>query len=146
MPCQDCPQEGRPNLPPQLVVGWKVWLRDGSVRGGRTPADWAALPDDGILCVLLYYNRFSTDGQTRYRRVIQDDYYWMAPGTLDHIYGQHSEKGHDLADLHRRYPGVVVKRGAWTDDAHFKVLIDEALNDHQVSLIGLRPEPGTDDR
>ena len=127
-----------------MVVGWKVWYADGSKYVGKTLQEWQKTPDDGVILVMLYYNRHSVDGGTRYRRICQgDDYYWQAPGKLDVIYGH----GSDAPELvQKRYPGASVKRGSWTDDAHYRLLVDGAMSDHVVSELGIEPEPNTEDR
>lgn len=143
MACKGCKKEGE-TQEPQIVVGWKAYMVTGQVYAGRTLADWRDLPDDGVLVVMLYYDKFCTQGQTRYRRILQgNDWYFIAPGVLDQVYGHGNESPDEIA---RRYPGAVVKRGQWTDDTHYQQVVAIALDDHAVSEIGIAPVDGTDDR
>lgn len=81
---------------------FRAWYTEGRVYEGHGYDDWCALPDDGVLTVMLYH----ADGT---RRVEQgNDYYWATP---DGIYG-HS----DDQQIEDRYPGASVKRGKWTTD------------------------------
>ncbi len=146
--CTDCPREGQPGIPDQVVVGWKVWTYDNAAQRvniftGKTLADWQKLPD-GILIVMLYYNRFNTTGEVRYRRVeMGNDFYFVAPGLGDFIYG-HSDDKPDA--IQKKYIGAVVKAGVWIDDATYKRIVAEAMSDYSVSAMGIAPVPGTSDR
>lgn len=143
MGCLGCPKEGETNEP-KVIVGWKAWYSDGKKYGGKTLSDWKQLPDDGLLIVMLYYNRFSTDGTLRYKRIMMgNDFYWCHPGNMDNIYAQGDE---GETEIKKRYPQASIKRGAWTDDAHFQMIIDQAMADENVSELGIKPEQGTRDK
>lgn len=141
MACKDCPKEGDPNAPPQLVVGFRIWYVDGTIATGTTRADWEQLPDDGVLIVMLYYNRFDTGGDSRYRRVLMsNDHFWHAPGTMDAIFGQSDDAPHVIT---AKYEQAHVKRGKWTDDAHYKTVVAAAMANYNVSDFGIVPVAGT---
>lgn len=114
------------------VIGWKVWFADGRVAAGATPEEWAALPEDGVLIVMLYYDEFTeADPELRYRRILQgNDSYWLSRGEADHIYGQSDEAA---AAICERYPGAVVKRGKWTDDESYRLAAEAAMTDHDYA-------------
>ena len=124
------------------VVGCKVWYADPAngvrrfalkgrdIEGSHAAlaAQWAQLPASGVQVVMLYYDEFSpTPSYERYRRIMQgNDRYWLAPGLNDAIYGQGNESADALA---AKYPGVLVKEGAWIDDDTYKSIVDEAMAD-----------------
>lgn len=146
--CVSCPREGHPDLQPIQVVGWKVWVvtpqSEVKTLTGRTLAACRSVPDDGVLVWMLYYDRFNTSGDVRYRRIEQgSDTYFCAPGMSDVLYG-HSDDKPDTVKA--RYPGAVVKLGKWADDATYRRVVNEAMDDFGVSAFGVTPVPGTSDR
>lgn len=77
----------------------------------------------------------------RYRKNISgSNYYWLVYGTNDYIYG-YSDTPVDLT----RYPDAIQKMGKWTDDDNLQKITEEAMNDMQVSDIGINIIPGTTD-
>jgi hypothetical protein len=108
--CLDCPPEKS-----LRVERWRIWFDDGSVHDGRTLDDWTALPDDGVLGLVLFYER---EGN---RRIASgNDWYWAFAGPRDTVYAHADE------DPRRRYPSAVVKRGRWTDDLTID-LVNQAM-------------------
>lgn len=98
--------------PDKQVVRVRVLYAD---RAYQDP-DWAELPGDGVLIVVLYY----ADGT---RRIMQaTDWYFRAPGPADWIYG-HTDNPADID----RYEGAVRLRGRWTDDATYAAVERDAL-------------------
>lgn len=97
------------------VARWRAWYTENRVFDGQGFADWAELPDDGVLSVMLWF----ADGT---RRVEQgNDHYWATP---EGIYA-HSDD--PLDEIERRYPGASVKRGKWTTDAQMQRVAAEAV-------------------
>jgi hypothetical protein len=95
---------------------WRAWYTGRRVFFGEGLEDWRALPDDGVLTVMLYHE----DGT---RRVQQgNDFYFAAPSDAGEVFG-HSD---DL-DIEGRYPGASVKRGMWTTDAEMGRVGREAI-------------------
>ena len=154
MACINCSKEGQTTIP-QTVVGFKIWYADGSKEVvtivGRSKEeilnDLEKLPTTGVQIIMLYYNRFSTNGETRYRRVIQgSDIYFFAWDSnvpidqQDWVFGQ-TDKVADLLN----YISPVQLTGVTINDAFFKTLNDKAMADYNITEFGLTPEIGTDD-
>lgn len=99
----------------QQVARWRVWYIGGDTTEGRSFAEWQALPDDGVLTVMLWHQ----DGT---RRVEQgNDSYFATP---DGVYGHNDET---VEQIEARYPGASVKRGMWTTDAEMARVAAEAI-------------------
>jgi hypothetical protein len=111
--CVICP----PPDPARIVVGWRAWYSDGKVFSSKTTR-WHVLPADGVLIIILYY----ADAR---RRIMQGaDYYFIASGVADAIYG---ESGEPPEAIVARYPDAIVKRGRWTDDATYAAVLEVAM-------------------
>lgn len=154
MPCQNCPKEGATNTS-QKVVGAKIWYADGTKKlipiAGQTKdqilGNLSSLPKNQVQIIMLYYNRFDTQGRTRYRRIIQgNDLYYFAwdnsapPAQQDWIFGQ-TDKQSDLLN----YINPVQMTGSYTNDTWYKNLNEQAMNDFNVTELGINPEIGTED-
>jgi len=137
------------------VVGFKCWFADGRKVSIRTQGrnqqqvgtDLAALAETGLQIIMLYYDEFSIDGKTRYRRMIQgNDIYYIAwddtvpPQFRDWLFGQTN----NAADPNQ-YPGAKVITGRTVSDDFYKFVTTLAMADMQVSEFDLTPVPGTDD-
>ena len=137
------------------VVGFKLWFADGSKVAIRTQGrnqqqigvDLDSLPSTGLLVVMLYYDEFSVDGKTRYRRILQgNDIYYITfdstapPQFRDWLFGQTNT----ASDLDR-YPGAKSIVGQTTNDDFYKVVTTQAMGDMNMSEFGLAPKPGTTD-
>ena len=137
------------------VVGFKCWFADGSKVSVRTQGrsrqqvegDLAALAATGLQIIMLYYDEFSVDGKTRYRRILQgNDIYYIAwdstvpPQFRDWLFGQ-TNNAADLA----QYPGAKSMTGQTVSDDFYKFVTTQAMADMNVSELGLPPAPGTDD-
>lgn len=101
---------------------WTIWYADGFVVSGLTDADWAALPDDGVVVVRLDY--CSSDDERNGRIIQGSDFYFMAPGLDDWIYASTNESAEQIL---ARYPQALIKRGQWVDDAAYARMTAEAL-------------------
>ena len=99
----------------QTVARWRAWYTEARVFDGETFADWQALPEDGLLCVMVLFE----DGTSRY--AAGNNYYWSTPD----LCCAHSND--PLAEIEDRYPGASVKRGKWTSEAEMKRVHDEAF-------------------
>jgi hypothetical protein len=99
------------------VVGWRIWYADGKCYSSAE-TDWAVLPDDGALIVMVY---FSDDTK---RIMSGGDYYWKWVTDDGEIaYGRSdAERPPDPA----RYPGVVAIRGKWASDVRFSAAEEAA--------------------
>lgn len=136
-------------------MGFKCWFADGSKVAVRTQGrnrqqvetDLAVLAATGLQVIILYYDEFSVDGKTRYRRILQgNDIYYIAwdstvpPQFRDWLFGQTN----NVADL-ANYPGAKAITGLTVSDDFYKFVTGLAMADMQVSEFGLTPVPGTDD-
>ena len=137
------------------IAGIKIWWADGSksvIRmDGRNQQqvgqDLAALPSSGFEIGMIYYQEFSVDGKTRYRRILQGNaiYYITFDSTAppqfrDWLFGQTNT----ASDLDR-YPGAKSIVGQTTNDDFYKVVTTQAMGDMNMSEFGLAPKPGTTD-
>lgn len=105
------------------MIAWKAWYQ-----GGRSYCSsgtlWSELPDDGALGFVILFDVLSPDGE-RYRRFVSgSDLYWMVEleeqQTL--CQGMHGDRPAE------RYPGAVIKRGAWTSDDEMQRVNAEMAN------------------
>lgn len=95
------------------IARFRAWYTEGRIFDGESFEDWQALPEDGVLTVMLWH----PDGT---RRVEQgNDFYFATP---DGVYGHN-----DQPDNEDRYPGASVKRGKWTTDAEMERVATEAI-------------------
>lgn len=101
-----------------MKIQWCAWYTGGRIFRGTTPEEFAALPDDGVLAVVLAFN----DGTRRY--LMGDDFYWTAPGCGGPIYA-HATHNVTPASIAERYPGASIKRGRWTDDGTMRCVQQE---------------------
>lgn len=96
------------------MVAWKAWYK-----GGRAYCSgevlWAELPDDEALGFVVLFD----NGERR--MVSGSDLYWMVEleGDLTICQGFHDDH------VDKRYPGAVLKKGAWTSDAEMRRVNDE---------------------
>ena len=104
------------------VIGWKAWYQDGAMYSSRHTS-WADLPDDGVVLVLLYFDATTEQGESLRRYMEGDNWYFMAPGPDGPIYGHNS---HDREENQRRYPGLIAKRGQWTDERSLREIQQSA--------------------
>jgi hypothetical protein len=94
------------------TLAWKAWYV-----GGRSfcseGTTWEELPDDGMLGLVVVFDEVAEPSLTRMHRFVSGtDLYWMVDilGEPTICQGQHEDKPET------RYPGAVIKRGAWTSD------------------------------
>lgn len=102
------------------VIGWRIWYADGTSISSRE-SSWEDAPDDGVLFVMVY-----RDGGYR-MTMLGNDWYFRAPDIhgFGMIYGH--QNGDTKAEILRRYPGAVIKRGKWVSDEHMEKVNAEAL-------------------
>jgi hypothetical protein len=105
------------------ILAWKAWYS-----GGRafcsTGTDWADLPDEGVLGIVVVFDEVSPAGTRLHRFVSGTDLYWMVD-ILGHptiCQGSHDDKPE------RRYPGASIKKGVWTSDEEMARVNDEMAN------------------
>jgi hypothetical protein len=94
------------------MTAWKAWYRGGSSYCS-SGVDWADLPDDGLLGIVIVFDEFAPGTTTRLRRIVSgSDLYWMVDllGRPTICQGSHEDKPE------KRYPGASIKKGVWTSD------------------------------
>lgn len=97
------------------VVRFRAWYTEGRVFDGSGFKDWQALPDDGVLTVMLWFANGT-------RRVEQgNDFYWATPE------GLYAHSNDAPEEIERRYLGASVKRGKWVTDAEMEQVASAAL-------------------
>jgi hypothetical protein len=79
---------------------------------------WEDLPDDGLLCKMIYYK----DGTKQVQHGL--DFYYEAPHHAGIIQGA----GMCRDEIEDRYPGAVIKRGRWAPDNYYRVVMQIAHN------------------
>lgn len=101
------------------AMGWRVWVEDFDLAAGYrvyrgVQEDWALLPNDGVLCVMIYFDDNAPSGMPLRRIATSSDSYFMFIGPDGHwAIGDNNET---VAEVLIRYPGAIVKRGKWTSD------------------------------
>ncbi len=110
------------------VMGWRAWYADGAVYSSLD-MDWDALPDDGVISVVLYFDEPTPAGSPLRRIMEGHDFYFKAAGPGGPIYGEtHNQRQPDpMADIARRYPGASIKRGMWTDEDTMRRIQNQAM-------------------
>lgn len=109
MACVNCPPPSEQEYP--VVIGWRAWFDDGNVYDS-TEHEWAELPDDGLLGVVLFESTRAPDGQ-RTRQIISSyDTYFEATDRLTgaRFYGGNNDP---VETVEARYLDTVCKRGRW---------------------------------
>lgn len=90
---------------------WRIWYKGNLHFDGETQADWAALPDDGVIGVAIVFGK-NEDGITLGELVSGSDWYWMFE---DKIY--QSNTSSDIPNEwlpHNAPDGAILKKGRWT--------------------------------
>lgn len=107
----------------RTVVGWRCWYTDDRHFNSEQD-EWGELPDDGVLCVKLYYDEFADNGETRYTLLLDGhDHYFHVPET--DLFGSSNDP---VEEIHERYPGAIVKRGKWAPAEEFYSTKDRAFH------------------
>lgn len=97
------------------LAGWRVWYADGSVYASDTTA-WVDLPEQGVVVVAVYEDRF-TKGGVRYRRLMDGaDWYWLFGKS-----GTNDERGVWI-DPPADVAPELLKRGVWVSDLTFDII------------------------
>ena len=105
------------------VTGWRAYYDDGREYDSESDA-WVDIPDDGLLILVLFLDRWSGEGTVQHRTTLDgEDWYFHEPGT--NLFGANS----DPREMNeRRYPNCVFKRGKWAEDDTFYATKDRAYD------------------
>lgn len=105
------------------VIGWRAWYDDDQVYDSRK-TDWPALPDDGLIIVMVYFDENTSVGKP-YRQALQGyDWYFRAIGHDDWIFGGNND---DPNETRSRYKEASIKRGRWTDSEFYRKTVEKAF-------------------
>jgi hypothetical protein len=89
------------------ILGWRCWYEGDAVYQGRTFTEWQALPADGVIHVMVYYDQNDRSGKPLRMSLQGHDHYFLTPNG---VLGSNNDT---LADIKQRYPGASIKRGKW---------------------------------
>lgn len=98
-----------PKVPRVALCYW--WFENASggiVKWCSWQQSWVDVPDDGFQARLICYDNGT------FRRDSGADWYWESPHPSGVVYG--SCQGSDAAEIAKRYPGAVIKRGKMVPD------------------------------
>ena len=114
------------------ILGWAAWVdtKTGTEIYSSKETEWADLPDDGIIFIMLYKDE--GDGQvenlTRYthrENMSGVDHYFMAPHSSGMpIYGSNNDS---ITSIKKRYPGAIIKKGKWIPHELFQQIRMDAI-------------------
>ena len=100
------------------LLGQRVWFSDGTI--STNPPDlWSDMPEDGVLVRMLYY----ADGTRQIQHGL-DHYYESLHHSGETIRGA----GMDKDKIAERYPGAIIKQGAWSPDQYYRTILEEAMS------------------
>lgn len=107
---------------PGTVIGWRIWYTCDR-HFNSEQHEWAGLPNDGVLCLKLFYEEMAS-GDERYTLLLDgDDYYFHTPDT--NLFGCSNDPPEEIRE---RYPGAIIKRGKWTTAEEFYRVKDRAFH------------------
>lgn len=104
---------------PYKAVGWRIWYSEDRVYEGDAETSWDALPDDGFLVAMIYF-----DNGTR-RIACGSDYYFSFLTPKGPVYGQTNDPPEAIL---ARYPQGKIKRGLWVSDHEMKAAETAAMS------------------
>lgn len=101
------------------MLGWRTWYADGAVYSSSRTT-WVALPELGVVVVVVYYDAF-TAGGVQYRRILDGgDWYWpWAKSATSGARGAWIEPPPHV-------PRALLKRGVWVSDLTFDIITQRA--------------------
>lgn len=109
------------------IAGWKAWYTNGRVY--RSSIDqWEALPKVGALCILVFYDKNTSDGHPYKDILAGNRRYFMAIGSSGELMLKPSLwKENKLIATYSTKPEWI-KEGVWDDDTTIERINREALN------------------
>lgn len=107
------------------ILGWAAWVDTdtGTEIYSSKDTEWADLPDDGIIYIMLYKDEGDGLEENLNRYTHREgmsgvDHYFMAPHHSGaSTYGSNNDT---KAEIESRYPGAIVKRGKWVPSEVFE--------------------------
>lgn len=125
MSCAECEKQAKiaqHNGELNKVIAWKAWYTENRVFCS-CDVTWSDLPDDGMLCVKIYFAGVYADNKHLSRIMMGDDWYWK----VGDIYAHGSNTTVD--EINQRYPEAEIKRGKWTTDEIMQKVINTMNED-----------------
>jgi len=107
------------------VIGWKIWYIGGlvfSVHDGK----FCAAPKDGVLHMMVYYDKL--DGQGRPTRLSFSGDDWYFSDGLQ-LFGSNSDS---VEENKRRYPRCCFKQGKWATPEEVNRISKTAFEDYEI--------------
>lgn len=112
------------------AIKWRAWVEDLATQEGFTLHqggldEWADLPADGIICVMIYFSDNAPSGTPLRRIAHGSDFYFMFIGHDGAwVIGDNSDTREEVT---RRFPTAVIKRGKWISDGLMQDVIAMAM-------------------
>jgi hypothetical protein len=103
---------------------WKIWYVGLTTAEGTTPEEWAAAPDDGVLCVAVRFG-FNQDGVMLGEVFSGSDWYWMHENCIAQNGACSATPGEWLP--HGAPEDAVLKKGRWTDEAEVEQASEQMM-------------------
>ena len=99
------------------VIAWKAWYREGLIFCS-TGTEFSDLPDDGALAFVVLFDEKAPNGFPLRKQYSGGTLYWMVDiqGHQTLCQGDHEDRPE------KRYPGAIIKRGAWTSDQEMQLV------------------------
>jgi hypothetical protein len=103
------------------VIAWKAWYRGGQAYCS-TGREWADLPDDGVLAVVVIFDESCpTSGVVLRRMISGTDLYWVCEIDGHRTFCQGAHEDFPA----KRYPSAIIKKGVWTSDEEMQRVNEE---------------------
>lgn len=114
------------------ILGWAAWVdtETGTEIYSSKEIDWADLPDDGIIYIMLYKDEGSgleenlnqythTESQAGYNHYFNAPHHSGLP-----IYGSNNDPEEVILE---RYPGASIKKGKWVPHEYYERIATNAI-------------------
>lgn len=102
-----------------MIIAWKAWfvtvpMQEAPLSYTSDDCDWAELPNDGCLGVVLFEDSKKPDGYRNRTILSTYDYYFKS----GNVYGSDNDvrERNVQQEIKDRYVDPVIIRGIWTDE------------------------------
>ena len=104
------------------MTGWRAYYVGGLTFSSEED-EWADLPDDGLLVVVIYTERESLDGDIHVHRRIRAGFDWYFHVPDSDLYAANND---EPDEIRKRYPGAILKRGKWAGEEEYRTVYETA--------------------